>query len=384
MQIPKDFLLGAATSAHQVEGENINNDWWYWEQKGKLPESGVACDHYHKYQEDFALAKSVGLNAQRIGIEWARVEPEPGIMDRGEINHYRNVLKELRKQGFAIMVTLHHFTLPRWASEEGGFLSNRVRIAFADFAGMMVAEFDDLVDWWITINEPEVYTAMGYGKGVWPPFKKGLWFMYRVQRALVKAHKLAFSKIKNQNPKAQVGIAKNNAAYYPARMGNPFDQLLVWCVKAIRNHTFLKAIVKYQDFIGLNFYFTHWLSFPFGGFDIKTTRKPHSDMGWFIYPQGLKDVLLELKQYNCPIYVTENGLADTADNYRGDYLRDHLGAVFAAKELGADVRGYFYWSLLDNYEWHEGFGPRFGLIAVDYPTQTRTLRESAKIFKELI
>lgn len=383
MKIPQDFLLGASTSAHQVEGDNSNTDWWYWEQTGRLPESGQADNMYHTYEADFAFAKEIGLNAQRIGIEWARIEPQLGRIDEGEIAHYKKVLYELSQKNFKVMVTLHHFTLPKWASDKGGFFSSDVQKAFVKFANLMAQEFGNLVDFWITINEPEVLASLGYMHGVWPPFKKSWFLAYRLNNLLADLHIRAYKTIKTVLPNALIGVAKNNAAYYPAR-NNILDGLLVKVVSRIRNHSFLQKIKNHQDFIGLNFYFSHWLKFPFGGFNIKTNQEPRTDLSWPIYPAGLKHALLELRQYNKPIFITENGLADSEDKYRYNYIKEHIVEALSAKEMGVDLRGYFYWSLLDNYEWAEGFTPRFGLIAVDYNTGERKVRQSSKIFKDLI
>jgi beta-glucosidase len=382
MRLPKDFLLGASTSAYQVEGDNSNTDWWYWEQKGKLPESGKADNMYHTYAADFSLAKQIGLNAQRIGIEWARIEPEIGVIDRGEIEHYRKVLAELKSQGFSVMVTLHHFTLPKWAADKGGMFSSVVQNSFVNFSQLIAKELGALVDYWITINEPEVIASMGYMNGIWPPFKKSWFLAYRLNSVLANLHIRTYKAIKAILPDAKIGIAKNNGAFYPAR-NNVLDRLLVKLIRNFRNHSFLKKINNYQDFIGLNFYFTRWLKFPFSGFDIKTQVEPKTDLSWPIYPEGLKQALLDLKQYNKPIYITENGLADAEDKYRYNYIKDHLEKVLEAKDLGVDVRGYFYWSLLDNFEWADGFKPRFGLIEVDYTTQERKIRESSRIFNEI-
>ncbi|MBX4186880.1 MAG: family 1 glycosylhydrolase [Candidatus Doudnabacteria bacterium] len=392
---PSGFLLGAAAAAHQVEGDNINSDWWIAEQQGKLPKSGIACDHYHKFDEDFGLAHDMGLNAMRISIEWARIEPEEGQWDKNAIEHYKKVLKSMQSHGLTRMVTLWHWTLPRWLAEQGGFESKKGVEAFARFAWFVAQNLGQDIDLWVTLNEPEVYAANSHQQGIYPPFKKDLILTWTVIKNLISAHKAAYRAIKGVLPQAQVGIAKNSAYYEAYRKNNLADRIIAFLADRISNHYFLEKIHKQMDFVGINYYFYNRIKFDWQRFYREMNlnfkkgqmqladQENRSDMGWFLYPEGIYHLLLDLKKYKLPIYVTENGLADALDSRRPQFLRQTLEWIKRAIAAGCNVRGYFHWSLTDNFEWAAGFGPRFGLVEIDYATQKRTVRKSAAVFKEV-
>lgn len=383
--LPKDFLLGAASSAHQVEGNNFRNDWWMWEQLGKLPTSGTAADHYERYEEDFALAQQIGLNSMRISIEWSRIEPEPGQYNHEEIAHYRKVLQTMKAKDLTRMVTLHHFTLPVWAAKQGGFLNKQVIHRFADFARLIARELGTEIELWSVINEPEVYTYMSYLQGLWPPFSKNPWKALRVFLNLSTAHKLAYQAIKDELPGSQVGIAKNNIHYAPANSHSRLDKYVVNFSRWYGNHYFLNRIRSHLDFIGLNYYFTHTVKFSLPKVieQVKVGGLA-SDMGWRTYPKGLYYLVKDLhKYYDLPIYITENGIANAHDDMRQDFIHQHLSWLSQAIDEGVKVRGYYYWSLTDTYEWHDGFNPKFGLIEVDFSTKQRKIRPSADIYQNI-
>jgi len=393
LKFPKGFLIGAASAAHQVEGNNINSDWWYWEQQGKVPKSGDCTDHYNRFDEDFKLAADLGLNSMRISIEWARIEPKEGQWDGAAVEHYRKVLKSMKSHGLTRVVTLWHWTLPQWLSSKGGFENPESVHAFARFTWFIVKNLGSEVDLWMTLNEPEIHAGLGYQQGVHPPFKKDLYASYKVLQNLIKAHKIAFHTIKQTYPKAMVGIAKNSSYYEPYKK-NILNRMVVFFADRISNHYFLEKIKNHLDFIGVNYYFYnrihvdlkgyHEMNFNFGQGQLTLKDSTdRSDMGWLLYPKGLYYLLLDLKKYKKPIYITENGLADAADSRRGKYLREVLTWVQKAIAQGVDVRGYLHWALTDNYEWTQGFGPRFGLIEIDYTTQARKVRSSAAILKEI-
>jgi beta-glucosidase len=382
-ELPPSFLLGAASAAHQVEGNNSNTDWWREEQLGKLPKSGEATDHYHRFAEDFALAKTIGLDALRISIEWARIEPTPGQWDEAAVSHYREVLLDMKKRGLVRMVTLYHYTLPVWAADRGGFRNKKNAVAFARYAKYVAEQLGTEIDLWATINEPEVYTYMSSLRGIWPPFSRSPLRAFFLFANLATAHKLAYRAIKAIVPSAQIGMAKNNVYNEPFRQ-NFLDRTAVALNDWFSNHWFLDKIKDELDFIGLNYYFYHSLTVNWHGIVQKNLEGPKSDMGWRTFPEGIYHLLMDLaEKYHKPLYITENGIANARDDMRQDFVREHLSWTAKAIADGADVRGYFYWSLTDTYEWQDGYGPKFGLIEVDFPTQKRTIRPSANIFKEL-
>jgi beta-glucosidase len=383
LKMPPGFLLGAATSAHQVEGNNMNSDWWHYEKSGKLPVSGTACDHYNRYEEDFQIAKDIGLNAFRISIEWSRIEPAENQWDKTAIEHYRKVLKKMKELGLVRNVTLHHFTLPLWLAEQGGFETKKGIEAFARFAWFVAQNLGDEIDMWGTINEPEVFVGHGYLLGAWPPFRKNIFQAIKVYRNLGRAHIAAYRAIKEVLPQAFVGIVKNNMYYEPYK-NNLLNKLACRVITFWRNKWLLNMVKEDLDFIGINYYYTIILNLNWLGVKTMNSQdRPKSDMGWQTFPEGIYHVLSQLKKYNKPVYITENGIANARDDMRKDYIRQHLNWALKAKAEGLDLRGYFYWSLLDNYEWADGYGPRFGLVEMNYETQERKIRPSADIFKEM-
>ncbi|MFH0852606.1 MAG: glycoside hydrolase family 1 protein [bacterium] len=398
-KFPEGFLWGSATSAHQVEGGNFN-DWTEWEkanaqrladeakgkwqewQREKFPEmfepenyiSGQACDHYNRYEQDFDIARELGHNAHRFSIEWSRIEPEEGKFNEAEIEHYRKVIKAMKERGLEPFFTISHWTLPIWFREQNGWQSSGSVRAFAKFVDYVARAFKDEVKFWITLNEPWVYISHCYLRGMWPPQKKSFYASLRVLMNLISAHKTAFNVIKSISSQAQVGISENNIY---------FEGWLSWLAHYWVNRRFLDNIRKRVDFIGLNYYFHSKVrGFKFNQND----NEKISDMGWEIYPKGIYHVLKKLKKYQKPIYITENGIADSNDEERVKFIKDHLVWIHKAIEDSVPVRGYFYWSLLDNFEWDKGFWPRFGLVEIDYKTLGRKIRPSAfeyaKICKE--
>ncbi|MCH8748798.1 glycoside hydrolase family 1 protein [Patescibacteria group bacterium] len=381
------FLYGAATSAHKVEGYNIHNDWWAWEKAGlSVVESGAAADHYNRFAEDFALAKGLGHNAHRLSLEWSRLELAPGKWNQAAFDHYREVLQELKRQELVSFVTLHHFTNPVWLAKRGGWQDKKTPALFARYAKKVAQELGELVDFWVTINEPMVYATQSYWRAKWPPQQRSVVALNKVVRNLALGHRQAYAAIHDTIPEAQVGLAKHLIAYVPEHRNQFGDRLVTSVQDWWFNHRFLALTRGAHDFIGVNFYFTvqkRVRLIPWQISDVPWTG-PTSDLGWPLRAEGLTQVLLHLKRYGLPIYITENGLADAKDTRRADFIRDHLRAVETAQKQGVNIRGYFHWSLLDNFEWADGFDPRFGLIEVDYETQQRTPRPSAYVYKAII
>lgn len=368
---PENFIWGTATAAHQIEGNNKNTDWWEWENRVRglndeypLEPSGKGCDSYNRYEEDFDLCVKLNNNAVRFSIEWARIEPKENEFSEKEIEHYKKVLKAAKKRGLKTFVTLHHFTNPLWLSVQGGWVNPSVSTKFAIYAKKCAEEFGDLIDAFLTINEPQVYALQSYTNGTWPPNKINLFLSLAVQINMMRAHRAAYSAIKSVKSSYKVGIVKN-IVWYETLTKTPLirhlDVLYVLFLRCLGCHFFLQGLWKKFDLIGVNYYFTNRIT------HLKT-KNPNdrvSDLGWWIHPVGLENVLLSLRRYGVPIYVTENGLADSKDNLRKEFISDMLNSCLKAIEGGVNLKGYFHWSLLDNYEWHHGYWPRFGLVEID-------------------
>lgn len=384
LSFPNGFLWGAATASYQVEGGIENCDWAEASRKGKVPICARACDHYNLYESDFDIVQKLGHNCHKISIEWARIEPEEGKFDLNEAAHYKSVIGALRTRGLEPFVNIWHFTLPLWFSRNGGFENPRSVEQFARYAEFVAKEILDNVKFVLTMNEPLVWAGNGYIRGKWPPFKKNSRAYKKVWNNLVEAHIAAHKAMKLIRPEAHIGIAKHNM-YFKALGLNPVQYIREIVYRYFWNRRFLNKIKNYQDFIGLNFYFYRPLGKPLGStfFGQKSAARPKSDMGWEIFPEGIYYVLMELARYKKPIYVIENGLADADDSRREAFIRGHVENVHRAIENGAPVFGYMYWSLLDNYEWAEGFEKRFGLVEIDYKTLERRIRPSAYFYKNI-
>ena len=402
---PEGFLWGAATASHQVEGGNTN-DWSVWERHNAdrlakesaakfshIPQwkrfeaqaqdprnyiSGIACGHYNRFEEDFDIARSLNHNAHRFSIEWSRIEPEEGVFDQAAIEHYRHVLHALKERGITPFVTLWHWTLPLWLAEQGGIANRKFPAYFARYTEKIAQELGNDVTFWITLNEPDVVASHAYLKGAWTPQKKSRFEFVRVIHNLVKSHKSAYEIIKKIAPKAQIGIAKHQIVFEVA-CKTLLNTILRKTMCYFWNEWFLNRIAHHQDFIGLNHYNRNVID---NGF-YKNPNERVTDFGWEFYPCSLHQAITELKPYDKPIYITENGLADASDTLRQEFIPRALAAVHQAIAEGADVRGYLHWSLFDNFEWDKGFWLRFGLVEIDYATQKRTVRPSALAYAEI-
>lgn len=381
LKFPKGFLWGAATSAYQVEGNNINADW------EDFKSAGVACDQYNKYEQDFDLIKQLNHNAHRLSIEWSRIEPREGEFDTSEIEHYKKVLKALKTRHIKVMLTLWHFTIPKWLSDKDGWENGKTPFYFERFVKRIVPEIAEYVDMFITLNEPEVYVYEAYIIKEWPPAKKSFWGKIKVYLNLTSAHKKAYKFLHSNYPGKPVGIANNIQSFEPYHKHSLIEQLAVIFYDVGANHLFYLLTKGTHDFLGINYYFH--VRFKDGKgilpqiAEASEQSREASDLGWEIYPEGLFDVLADLSDH-IPIYITECGIASTNDDRRNRFLITYLHEVYRAIQSGINVKGFFYWSLIDNFEWHRGFDPRFGLIEVDYSTQERHLRPSALVYTDII
>lgn len=396
---PKVFYWGAATASYQVEGFNENCDWAKAAKEGKVPGAGRLADHYHRYEEDFDIVQELGHNAHRFSIEWGRIEPQEGVFDEKEIEHYRNVLKALKKRSITPFVTLWHFTLPLWFSETGGFERKDAPDVFARYCARVVEEMGDLCQHYSTMNEPNVYATHGYVYGAWPPFKRVSIFgkkigkedgtsektqavskffyivtYLRVVNRLAKSHCTAYDSMKAVDDTLKVSVVKHIHFFHSNN--NLLNTVKAKIAFYFQTYRFIKQIKEKYDEIGLNYY-RHT---KFGD----TQNYLRSDMDWKVYPSGIFGALMALKRYNKPIYIAEAGIADADDDLRPDYIRVQIKAVEKAIEAGVDVRGHMYWSLMDNYEWALGINKQFGLVQINYQTLERKIRPSAWVYKELI
>ncbi len=389
LKFPEGFYWGAATSAYQVEGNNIHSDWWDFEQKHQPAylRSGKACDQYNLYEQDFELAKQLNHNAHRLSIEWSRIEPRENEFNTEEIQHYRNVLKALKDRGLTVMLTLWHFTLPKWVADKGGWENGATVKYFERFVKRIVPEIAEYVDLWVTLNEPGVYIYETYIERVWPHAKKSLIGQVKTFLNLASAHKKAYKYLHQNYPAGKpVGIANNILSFESYHKHSFIEQIAVTFNDIVVNHLFYILTRGTHDFLGINYYFH--LRLKGSGImpqEIRLTDQPHevSDLGWEVYPEGIFDVLVDLSD-DLPIYITECGIASTNDDRRNRFLISYLQEVARAIKAGANVRGFFYWSLLDNFEWHLGFAPRFGLVQIDYTTEKRYIRPSALVYTDII
>lgn len=395
IQFPQDFFWGAATSAYQVEGNNINCDWWEWEKRIGLKEtSGWACRHYELYKQDFDLVKLLNHNCHRLSIEWSRIEPQEGVFASEELTHYRDVILSLRQRDIEPIVTLHHFTNPLWFVNKGGWQNKKVIRYFLRYVEKVVETLADKVNYWITINEPNVYTYHGFLLGIWPPQEKSFLKAKMVMENLAISHIEAYRLIhiiyeKRNLSSSLVSIAQNMQAFVPCSpsLKNKFAAYLR---NRFFNFGFIDRLVRNKtlDFIGINYYTRSLVDVEKWGFKnlaLDICNKNHSQLnknslGWDIYPEGLYNLLLRLKKYNLPVFIVENGICTEDDNLRWEFIYEHLKNIHLAMTSGVKVLGYIYWSLIDNFEWDRGRSPRFGLIEVDYHNFKRRVRESAKKF----
>jgi beta-glucosidase len=407
---PKDFLWGASTASHQVEG-GTHNQWSVWElanandfaktakqRLGHLPVwpdikkqaedpnnyvSGRGVDHYNRYESDFDILKGLNFSAFRFGISWGRIEPEEGKWDQAEVDHYKQYIGELKKRGIEPVLNIWHWTFPTWFAEKGGFKHRKNLVFFDQYVKKIADEFGHDLKYIITINEPNVYASFSYLNGQWPPQEKSALSFLSVFWNLAQAHKRAYKILKQNNPKLQIGIASQLANIQAKRPHNFFDEIATKWMRYFWNWWFLRRVRKHQDFVGLNYYFTDYYN---GRFKRENPKLPINDLGWYMEPEGLYPLLLRTwARFKKPIIVTENGVADMNDEYRRWWIEETIVAMQRALSEGVKIKGYFHWSLLDNFEWAYGWWPKFGLVKVDRDHgMKREVRESAKWFASVI
>lgn len=436
-KFPDGFLWGAATSAHQIEGSPLADGAGpsIWRRFAHTPgtvrdgdTADVACDHYRRYREDVALMKQIGLQAYRFSIAWARVLPEGrGRVNAAGLGFYDRLVDTLLEQGIEPMVTLYHWDLPEALDDLGGWLNPDVAEWFADYASILYRALDGRVKKWTTLNEPWVVTDGGYLYGVLAPGHRNRFEAPLASHNLMRAHGRGVQAYRATG-RHEIGLVVNIEPKYPASQA-PQDLAAARRAEAYMNRQYLDpacfgeypqemteifgeawpgwpatdlALIRQPiDYLGVNYYTRavtraddgNWLLHAAGE---KQSGALHTETGWEVFPQGLTDTLKWMhERYGAPpIYVTENGAAfvdppqapaePLQDPLRVEYLRSHLRAVRSAIAQGVDVRGYFVWSLLDNFEWAHGFSKRFGIVHVDYATQRRTRKASADFYSNVI
>ncbi len=387
IKVPSGFIIGAALSAYQVEGNNVNADWWHYE-GDRLPRSGSACDFWNRYRSDIELAASLGLKALRISIAWDRVMPSEGKVDDESMDRYVDMIREIRGHGMEPIITLHHFVNPMWFTVRGGWVKEDNVRYFLDFVKYVVDSVGDRVKFWLTINEINLYPILAYLLGTFPPFMMNMEYMWRALVNLLKANDGAYELIKK--PSNQVGLIIHIMPAKPASRLSIMDWGLAMGMNYVLNRMIVNTLAKRRlpdwlgggevgklDYVGLNYYAVAKVKFnPLTMGELVTSRQ--NQRGWVINPSGLKWAIRLVKRIRKPIMITENGIATDNDEDRVTYIERHLAIAIKEK-----VMGYLYWSLLDNYEWEMGYGAKFGLIECDPVTLSRRPRGSAYFLGKL-
>lgn len=393
IQFPSSFLWGAAISSYQCEGRNFNTDWHRWEKAKGLDRAGWACDHYRLFEKDFYLAKSLNLNSFRLSIEWARVCPVFVEFSQEALDHYSEVIDVLHQKGLKPVVTLHHFTNPTWFIDRGGWLNSKNIDYFIAYLKRVVELLKEKVEYWIIFNEPLVYIYNGFIRGIWPPGVKSVKEAKKVLDNIVQAYLIGYEEIKRIYETISMPVQISLAKHMRVFSGCPGSNFALNSLSAfLRNKYFNFWIVEYLnkkrslDFLALNYYCKEYTRFKgLIGAECRHTkhRERKNDLGWDIHPKGFYNILLKLKKFNLPIIITENGTAETKDSLYEDYLRQHLKHLAKAILKGVDIKGYFWWSLLDNFEWDKGFKYRFGLIEVAYDSMVRRIKPFAYVYAQV-
>jgi len=428
-----DFIFGVATAAFQIEGaakaDNRLPSIWdtFCATPGKvkgMDNGDIACDHYHLWEQDIQLIKELGVDDYRLSIAWPRVMNEQGEANQAGLDFYRNLLKKLKAEGLTVFVTLYHWDLPQHLEDKGGWLNRETAYRFQQYADLVTTELADWVDSWATFNEPFCAAILGYELGIHAPGLSKPEYGRQAAHHILLAHGLALPIIRKNAPHSKVGIVLNMNRSYAASE-KVEDQFACLLRETLDNQFFIEPLMKGQypqllktvapqylptvlpgdmeiisqpiDFLGLNFYTCNHNAYDADSLfkNVQSSQNvEYTDIGWEIAPQAFTELLVTLhQQYELPpIYITENGAAcddhiiagEINDEQRVRYLDGHLNAVHRAIDAGVDIRGYFAWSLMDNFEWAEGYSKRFGLTYVDYHTQQRTIKRSGYAYQAML
>ena len=420
MSFPLSFIWGTATAAHQVEGNCVNN-WSEFEKGSKdngqpnikdEQQSGIACDHWKRYPEDIKLIKELGVSHYRFSVEWSKIQPAQDTFNDDVLDHYSKMIDALIENNIIPVLTLHHFTHPLWFDNLGAFEKEDNISIFVSFCQRVFNEYSGKVDYWCTINEPAVVATQGYFSGMFPPGKKDSKLSAVVLKNLLQAHVLVYHSLKKMENgyKTKIGLVKNINQFDPWRRWHILDWMISYFVNHFYNSSAIEFLrtgifriripglvwiyhenmdaVNSTDYFGLNYYSHNHLKFRLSLGEPFTMKYRDddilTDMPYTLYGEGLYRAIQSVSVLGVPIMITENGIADAEDTRRALYIKRYLYAVSLSIKDGYNVIGYFYWSLMDNFEWAFGYDMKFGLFSVDYKTQERSLREGAKAFIEVI
>lgn len=401
---PEDFALGVSSAPAQIEGGDVNDNWHDWYEKGHIHDGSspsIADMHYEKWQEDDALMADMGIRHSRMGLSWARLEPEEGKFDKAAMEHYKKELTYYRERGIKPLVTIHHFENPMWFEELGAFEKTENCRYYLRFARYVVTELKDLACEYITVNEPNVYSMNGYFGVGFPPGKNSFPLYAAVLSNMAACHIAAYKMIHWVREKmgytdTKVSFAMHLRSFTPLDPKNPVHKAATKFAKQCFQTAITRAMAYGEvqfpilprkgihkglwcDFWGVNYYSRSTVS---GLQDGVMPGRPINDLGWEIYPEGIVECCRELYDRTpMDIYITENGTCDELDVFRGRYLYDHLKALC---ESGLPVKRYYHWCFLDNWEWLEGESARFGLVHVNYRTQERTMKKSGEFYTKMI
>lgn len=406
--LKKGLLLGTATAATQIEGGDENNNWARFAKEGKVDDGTSpvrACDHYNRWREDIDLMAEMGMQIYRLGIEWSRIEPKRGDFRDDVLAHYREEIEYMKAKGIKPLLTLHHFTNPLWFEDAGGWTNRQSTEIFLDFAERVIDYLGDIVDDYITINEPNVYCLNSLFYGIWPPEKKSLSAFVKAYSNMTEAHVKCYQLIHNKRAqmgksreKTLVSFANHLRIFSPENPGNLWHRFCARLTEYMFQTGITDAMMtgkcvfpvlrrpgvergRYYDFIGINYYSRSTVS----GIGDGVRRDSYkNDLGWEIYHDGLVDLsnLLSMEYgYDYPIFVTENGTCDNTDSFRPRFIYDQLKLI---SETENRIERYYHWSFIDNFEWREGENARFGIVHLDYETQKRTVKNSGKLYADII
>lgn len=429
VSFPKDFIWGTATAAHQIEGNNENTNWGEWEKQPRKIKDGSnavkAVDGWNRAKDDVKLMKDLGVNSYRFSLAWNKIEPVHGKINEDALQHYDDLINELKTNNIEPMITLHHFTHPLWFEQLGAFEKEENIKYFVEFSKLVFNRYRNRVKFWVTLNEPNVFVTSAYFNTQFPPGNSNSKLGGEVLKNMLKAHVEVYQALKNdrfsvadgqetkdQKPKTevQIGLAASIFQFEPMRRWHLGD----WAIARTSSNIFNETVLGFfrtgtmnfsvpldtslvytdsdapqtLDFIGINYYshFAYKFDFDFkkATNSLPVPNEEMTDMPYTIYTEGIYRAIEDAAKLKKPIIITENGIADAKDDRRGNYINSSLYAVSKAIKDGYDIRGYYYWSLIDNFEWAEGYTQKFGLYEVDLQTNERKLREGSKAFVEII